>query len=182
MIKIQGRKELRIPNFFGSNDVTYGGHQIPCANIWDLIGAHMARSTVVPTDELLQVAEDAETFRWENNKMLVHTMTPRKTDHVVGGNVYWRQEKQRVRPLVDMFQVVIAKIESELSPTVVSELHEVCGHKNLYPVGMVNDKIYYAPDPERVFQAFGSRDWVRIGVFLKRPGSSSVEISTMLQM
>jgi hypothetical protein len=182
MIKIQGRKELCIPDHFGSNNVTYGNNQIPCANIWNLIGTHMSQGTVVPTKELLQVAEDAETFRWSSIRMLVHTSLPRKTDVPVEGNIYQREEKQRVRPLVDKFGIVIAKIESEMSSLAVRELHRVCGHRDLYPVGMVDSKIYYAPDPEQVFDAFGSRDWVRIGVFLKRPGSNFVDISMMLHM
>jgi hypothetical protein len=179
MIKVQGpnNKELLIPDQNFGGPISYDSHHIPSAKIWDLIGTYMAREQQVPTAELIATAEEAEIFRWDQHRMLVHTPTPRKTDALLSGSVYWRQERQRVRPLIERFKVVIARIESELSPTVVQELHSVCGQHGLWPVGMNDGRIYYTAEPDRVFEEFGSKDWVRIAVMLKRPGGSFVEVT-----
>jgi hypothetical protein len=174
-----GKNTLVLPDSFGHTNVKLNGNKIPSAKIWDFVARYLARGDRVPQDQLLTVAMESEMFRWEPTTMLVYTLKPwpddRPTDTT---NIYWRTDRQRVRPLVDEFDVRIARIYDTGSLEVaVRTLHEFAAKRGWYPVGMNDNRVYYTSDPQSVFDAFGTKDWVRIGVYLKRPGGSSVEVS-----
>ena len=168
---------LEIPGSFGEPGIKFNGRVIPSARIWDLAAYHMVRGERTPREKLFTVARNSEVFRWEQTEMLVHTLTPRKTDQHIFGAVFARHERQRVRPLVSKFDVRIAKVDGEITTDAVDELHYVAKRLGREPVGMNDGRIYYAKDPQTVFDAFGTKDWVRIAVYLKRPGGSSVPIN-----
>jgi hypothetical protein len=167
---------LTIPNAFGSSNVQLNGNHIPSAKIWGVLQQAMAHEEKVDKEYLLSVAKESETFRWVMTTMLVYTFEPKKDDRHVAGFVYQRHERQRVRPLSDKFDIVIAKTDYELNPETVKALHEAASSLGLYPVGMNDGRVYYSPDPDSVFDAFGTSDWVRVAVMLKRPGGSSRHI------
>jgi len=168
---------LTIPNEFGSPDVHLNGNHIPSARVWGVLQNAMAHETTVDKEYLLSVAKESETFRWYMTTMLVYTHEPKKDDRHVIGSVYERHERQRIRPLTDKFDVTIAKSDYELNPEIAKSLHEAAASLGLGPVGMNDGRIYYSTNPQAVFDAFGTSDWVRVAVYLKRPGGSSTKVN-----
>ena len=167
---------LSFPEVFGSPNVVFNSKPIPSSRLWAVLEQHLAHGTKPSAEELIEIGAESEIFRWDMSTIMVHTFNPRKTDELLSDNVYRRRDRQRIRPLVGEFNIVIAKIEGDVVPSTVRALHTVAESLGLYPVGMNTNKVYYAPDPEAVFAAFGSRDWVRIGVMMKRPGGSCVDL------
>lgn len=162
---------------WGSPDVTFNGNQIPSAKIWKLIASYMVENAEPDLENLFNEAKIANIFRQLEIGMIVWTLNPKKTDMSIQDNVYVRKEKQRIRYLANKFEVKIAKIEGSFDPDTILEVHKACLTVGLHPVGCVDERLYYCRSPEKVFRAFGSSDWLRIGVFLKRPSSSSFSLS-----
>lgn len=162
---------------WGSSDITLDEQRVPSGRIWSMIAYHAAKEEKTPRTTLLAEAKRAALYRQEAVGMLVYTTEPRKGDKGVLGNVYYRNEKQRTRPLLVRFGIWVAKIEAPVDAASMRQTHEAAESLGLYPVAAGDDRVMYAPDPEAVFSAFGSRDWVRIYVYLKRPGSTSVKIN-----
>lgn len=162
---------------WGHPDVIFNDNQIPSAKIWRLIAKYMMEEVQIDLEELLHEARIANIFRQLEIGLLIWTLNPEKKDAHVKGNVYIRKERQRIRHLTDKFQIKIAKIDGDFTPEVVKELHEVCLTLGLHPVGCVDERIYYARSPEKVFRAFGSNDFTRIAVYCKRPSSSSFPLA-----
>lgn len=170
---------LELPrNAWGSPDVRVNGNQVPSAKIWGLIGSCRAEGKKVPRSTLMEEARKAEIYRQLDTHMLVWTRTPHESDEPVDAskNVYMRKEKQRIRPLVHDLDIKIAKIDVQPTPGMVKDLHDVCATIGLYPVGAGDDRVLYSKNPQAVFDAFGSKDFVRIMVYCRRPGSSSVSL------
>lgn len=162
---------------WGHPGVLLNGNNIPSAKLWAIIAGYAIAEKVTPRQELIAEAKRAEIYRQTTRTMHVWTLTPKPDDTNLDGFMYIRKDKQRIRPLVDRFNITICKVEDEITPQVIQEITEYFSQQSLFPVGMVDERIYFAENPEVVFEAFGSRDWLRIGVFFKRPGSSSVPLT-----
>ena len=158
---------------WGHPDVLFKGNRIPSARIWALIAESLMRGEAPSAEDILHEAKRSEVFRQLETGLIIWTLNPEKQDVHVQGNVYIRKEKQRIRYLADKFKVKIAKVSGDFTPEVVRELNTVCLTLGMHPVGCVDGRIYYSRDPEAVFKAFGTRQWVRVGIFCKRPSSSS---------
>lgn len=177
LVITDGSATLSIPianGSWGSPDITLDGQKIPAGRIWTAIAYHTAKEKKIPRPVLMAEAKRAALYRQEAADMLVYTIKPRKGDKHITGNVYSRAEKQRTRPMLERFGIRVAKIEAPVDVGSVRQMHEAAESLGLYPVAAGDDRVMYAPDPEAVFTAFGSRDWVRIYVYLKRPGSTCV--------
>ena len=158
---------------WGSNQVTLDGKQIPSARIWDYLAKCKQKEEQFSYDKLMNEAERAEIYSQLDTGMIVYTLFPKKDDRLISGNVYARKEKQRIRYLANKFLVVIGKFEEPVTPEVIKEMNAACAGIKYYPVGCVDDRIYYTKDPEAVFNTLDTKDVTKIGVFLKRPSSSS---------
>ena len=170
-----GNVTVSIPKVFGAK-ATCNGFEIPSARIWDILAYFMSKEVKAPREVIMEEAKRSEIYRLAMQGMIVWTQSPGEFDKCIKGNVYARPERQRVRPLVDKFGIKIAKIIDADEADVLEELFDACASLGLYPVGAVDGRYFFAKDPEAVFKAFGTRAWLKIGVFLKRPGSSSVAI------
>lgn len=172
-----GRDTLIIPlQSWGHPAIIFGGNRIPASRIWNLIGESMKKGEKTDRNLLLEEARRSEIFRQVDSAIIIHTYNPIATDAGIMGNVYARKERQRVRVLVDRFNIKIAKADGELTPEVLAELLEACETLGLFPCGMADDQLYICKDPETVFSAFGSRSWQRIQIFARRPSASSVPL------
>ena len=167
---------LEVPDTgFGSAGIMLNGQVIPSARIWNLAASYLARGEITPRDLLFKQAQESAVFCWRPTDMLVQTQKPKDGDELLKYDIYKREERQRIRPLVDRFDLRIAKLE-EPSDINMRHMHEVAEGLGFSPVGYNDGRVFYAEDPEEVFRAFGSNDWARIGVMCKRPGSSSVSL------
>lgn len=162
---------------WGNQNLRLDGKRIPSGRIWALIAKHTAAGEKTPRPLLMAEAKRSGLYIQHNHDMLVYTVEPQIGDRGISGNVFMRRETQRVRPLLERFGIVVAKIEPPLDATSVNQMHEAAETIDLYPVAAGDNRIMYAPDPQAVFDAFGSKDWVRIYVYLKRPGSSSTPLN-----
>lgn len=171
---------LEIPNLndWGSSNVTYNGNVIPAARLWELIGAFLVHGKKVPKELLFEEAKRADIYRLFDAGQIIWTEAPRENDIPVSQerNVYARRDKQRVRVFLQEFGIKIAKIEAQPNKNNILQLAEVCAENGLYPVAAQEQKIYFAPDPQLVYAAFGSNDHLRLAVYIKRPSSSSLKI------
>jgi hypothetical protein len=70
-----------------------------------------------------------------------------------------------------------------MTPDNVDTMHKVCAALGYEPFAMGDKRIMYSKDRERIYEAFGSKDWVRLYVYFKRPGSSvyNVDIEAIAQ-
>jgi len=166
---------VSIPQIFGSKAIC-NGFEIPSAKLWDIIAFFMSKGVKTPRDILIDEAKRSEIYRLAKRGIIVWTTKPEESDVHIKGNVYARRENQRIRPLVDRFNIQIAKIIDGEEAEVLEELFDACATIGFYPVGAVDKRYFFSKDPEQVFKAFGTRSWLKIGVFLKRPGSSYVSI------
>lgn len=162
---------------WGHPGVLFNGNHIPSAKLWGIIASHAIEGKTTPRPDLIREAKRAEIYRQLKHGMYVWTINPKPEDRLVEDSMYVREDKQRIRPLIDRFDITICKIEDEITPSVIQTITSFFAQQSLFPVGMVDERIYLSKDPEAVFEAFGSRDWLRIGVFFKRPGSSSVPLT-----
>lgn len=169
--------ELIIPlSVWGHPNVRYNGNVIPSAKMWDFIGRKMANGEQFSTADLMDEARRADMYRFLEGKILVWTLNPRKEDKQLEKNVYIRRERNRIRPLVERFNVVIAKL-TDVSPLSVKEMIETCKKYKYKPFAMGEDRILFSRDVEKIFDTFGTRDWVRLYVYFKRPGATSVDLN-----
>lgn len=169
--------KLEIPvTHWGHPDVRMNGSQIPSARIWEIIANHLCEGLKVPREMLVAEARRAKIYQQLEKGLIVHTLNPKDKDILVDGSVYVRVDMQRIRPLVDRFSIKIAKIEGEYTAEKVKETNDAMEELSFYPVAAGEDKIMYSRDPEEVFEAFGTRDWVRLAVYFRRPGSSFVNL------
>ena len=170
--------ELELPDTgFGSRNMRFNGMDVPSTKLWDFAAEYLGKSQKVPKNKLFELAKRASVFAWKPTDMLLHTHNPDKEDEHIAENVYKRSEKQRIRPLSAKFKVIIAKFDGTYSVEAAKEMHEVAEQIGYFPVGMNDERIYYAKNPSEVFNAFGTQDWVRIAVYLKRPGGAKVPLS-----
>lgn len=170
-------KTLQIPiTTWGHPDVIYNGNKIPASRIWAMLGNALKEGKRASKTALMAEAARAEVYRLADAGVIIWTLSPLPTDRLLSGKVYVRSDKHRIRPLVNMFKIRIAKCEGRLSPDIVKEILEACAEYDLHPVGFADDRLYFAEDPDKVFQAFGSRDFTRIAIYCRRPGASAVEV------
>jgi hypothetical protein len=172
-----GTSVLSIPvTTWGHPGVLLDNNRIPAARIWAEIGNAMKEGKQADRAMLLYEAKRAEVFRQTASACIVYTTTPLPGDQGIMDQVYARAEPQRFRPLVDRYKIKIAKSEEGFSPEIVAIILEACECLGLYPVGMADERAYFCKDPEEVFAAFGSRNFLRVAILLRRPGSSSEEL------
>lgn len=157
---------------YGDPNVTYNGNRIPSARLWNLAGMFLSHNKQPPPKLLFEEAKRAEIYRLIDSGQIVYTLNPRPTDRCIEGDVYARQEKQRVRVLVDHFGVKLGKIEGKLDKTSITKFCEVCANIGFFPVAYQENKIFFAANPSAVYDALGTTDAIRIAVFLKRPSSN----------
>lgn len=170
-------KTLTIPiTSWGHPDVTYNGARIPSSRIWGMLGAALKDGRKASRSALMDEAARAEVYRLVDAGIIIWTLSPLPADKGLSGNVYVRRDRQRIRPLVDMFKIRIAKCEGPMTPDIVKEILDVCADIGLFPVGFADDRLYFSQDPEKVFSAFGSRDFTRIAIYCRRPGASAVTV------
>lgn len=162
--------------YWGSSDVKMNGNKIPSARLWSYMSNVYTKEQEFKYETLMEEAKRAEIFRLLDKGMIVWTLNPTKSDQKISENLYARLEKQRARTLVDKFKINIVKCEIRLNEDILKEILEGCASIQLYPCGMVDERIYVTKDPEAVFEAFGSRDWQRIAVYCKRPSASGFQL------
>ena len=170
---------LEIPYLnWGNPNVLFNGDKIPCSRLWEVIATAKEQKMKADRLELLEEAQRASIYIQAGRRGLVHTSAPKQGDRLVADNVYIRHEECRIRPLVDKFELIRGKLEV-VGPTEMREFLRVSAERiSLYPVAADNaGHVVLSRNPEEVFSAFGSRDWVRLYVLLKRPGSTSIPLS-----
>ena len=168
---------LSIPtSSWGTPDVRFNGERIPCARLWKIIADNLAEGRNPSAGELLNEARRADIYRVLDGRMLVWTNFPRTDiDTQFEGRVYARREKFRMRPLMPRFRVVMAKLE-EVAPYSVREMIRACEKMGLYPFAAGEDKMFFSRQAEEIFRLFGTKDWVRLYVYFKRPGTSPTQL------
>lgn len=169
--------ELKIPTIiYWGKPVIFNGNQIPSARFWELVGAFLSVGKEAPNRLLFAEARRADIYRLIDSGQIIWTEKPRTTDKHLGGNVYARLDKQRVRFLLPRLGVKLAKIEDKPTKQNITELCNECAKLGLYPVANQEHKFYFAAEPEKVFEYMQSTDHVRLAVYLKRPSSSRTVI------
>lgn len=169
--------ELKIPTIiYWGKPVIFNGNQIPSARFWDLVGAFLSVGKEPPSKLLFAEARRADIYRLIDSGQIIWTSNPRLSDKLLGGNVYARLDKQRVRFLLPRLGVKLAKIEDKPNKQNITELCNECAKLGLYPVANQEHKFYFAAEPEKVFEYMQSTDHVRLAVYLKRPSSSCMVI------
>jgi hypothetical protein len=179
LVITDGSAVLEIPiaaGDWGNPDVTLNGERVPSGGFWMMIAEHAAIGEKTPRETLMREAKRAALYRQNVTPMLVYTVEPKKGDILLQDDVYTRTEHQRQRPLLARFGIIMAKLEV-FNPDTVQIMHEVAKTMGLYPVAAGDKRIMYTRYPEAVFSAFQSRDFTRIYVLLKRPGSFSVHLN-----
>ena len=163
---------------WGSTDVKYNGNIIPSARLWELVGAFLVHNKKVPKEFLFEEARRADIYRLFDAGQIIWTENPREGDvpFAPERNVFVRKDKQRVRVFLAEFGIKLAKIDATPNKNNIIQLAEVCAENGLYPVAAQEQRFYFASDPETVFKAFGSKDHLRLAVYLKRPSSGGIQI------
>jgi len=169
---------LQLPSFqnWGSSDVTLNGKSIPSAKIWELIAAFLAHNKKVPDAIVIDEAKKAEIYRLISSGKITWTLTPEEGDKHLSGHIYSRKSKERVRCLVDHFNIRMGKIDGAPDKQNITEMCEYCATIGLYLVAYQEDKMYFAENPQQIYDAVGSDSPIRLSVFLKRPSASFIEI------
>jgi hypothetical protein len=169
--------EMPALNDWGS-EVKYNGNIIPASRLWELAGAFLTHGKKVPKELLFAEAKRADIYRLFDAGQIIWTTQPRADDIPFSPerNVYVRKDKQRVRVFLAEFNIKLAKIEEQPNKMNILELVEVCKENGLYPVAAQEHRFYFTPDPQRVFEAFGTTDHLRLAVYLKRPSSGGIKI------
>jgi hypothetical protein len=170
---------LEIPySTWGNPNVLFNGDKIPCSRLWEIIAIAKERKMKASREEWYEEAQRASIYVQAGRRGLVHTLAPKQGDRLVASNVYIRHEECRIRPLVDKFELIRAKLEV-VGPAEMREFLRVSAEViGLYPVAADNaGHVILSKDPEAVFAAFGTRDWIRLYILLKRPGSTSVPLN-----
>ena len=170
---------LQLPSFqqWGSSDVTLNGNKIPAAKIWQLVAAFLAHGKKVPEKLLIEEAKKAEIYRLIGSGKIVWTLNPEEDDKQLSGNVYSRKSKERVRYLVDKFNLIMGKIDGNVNKESITEMCNYCATLGLHLIAYQEDKMYFSQDPEAFYEAMGSSDPIRLAVFCKRPSASFISVN-----
>lgn len=170
--------EIPLPKVYGWGhlNVRLNGERIPCARLWQIIADYMVKEEQVPRSLLMEEALRAELYRQLDQSMLIWTVEPLPGDKPITEYVVLRKEKQRKRPLAERFGITIGRLDGPVDSTTVQQLNSAAESLGLGPVAAGEDRVFYSKNPQEVFGAFGSTDWVRLYVYLKRPGTSSVHL------
>lgn len=163
---------------WGTPNVFFDGNKIPSARIWALIANSMMKNERVDRQALMKEGQRADIYRLESGSKLVWTQNPRSDDQLLEGNMYVRKELQRHRELVKDFGVVLVKIEAD--PPVrdqVLEAVKVLDGLGFKPFAWQQSRGYFCKDPEAVYEAFGTRDHLRLAVYMKRPSAAPLEVN-----
>lgn len=167
---------LLIPRGEWGQPLNLNGNVIPSARVWATIADYAIQGVAPSRSAIMEEAKRAEIYRLLEQGILVRTDTPREKDKELVPGIYLRMDRQRVRPLLSEFSLAIAKIEAEYSTDNVLAMHAYCKSIGLSPVAAADGRIMYSKDPQAVFNAFGTKDWTRLMVYIRRPGSSSVSL------
>ena len=168
---------LSIPRRKWGGPISYRGQEIPGGRVWDIVSTTMAEGKPLPVDRLIKEAARAEIYCYSPKKLVVWTETPRPGDKHIEGNLYMRNDNQRIRPLFTQLELRVARIEGGMEAEKIRETHKLFKDLGMDPVASGDDKIFYSQNAEAIFDQFGSRDWVRLYIILKRPGSSSIKLN-----
>jgi hypothetical protein len=183
----RGGRTLVIPRTFdklGVGQCTLDGMSIPAHRLWDLVLEAISSNTPIDQEKLFEEGLRAEIYRLaEGHEMVYSTI---KTPGLVPildpkGNPYrdvWVQKTMlRVRPIAAALNIELAVIRGEVDIVSVRQLLRVAEERyGLQPVAAVDKRVFFHTDPESIFEKFGTRDWRRLGVYFKRPGTSSVRL------
>jgi hypothetical protein len=168
--------KMEIPLNYGAA-ITCNGKVVPSARVWELIGFFLSKGKQTPREHIVSEVKRSEIYRQEITGLLVWTQSPQDKDVLIEGSVYARPERQRIRILLDAFNIKIAKIDAPtVTVEILEELFNVCETLGLYPVASVDDRYFFAKDPDAVYKALGTTDWQRCAVYFKRPSSSHINI------
>lgn len=172
---------------WGNASVFMDGSQIPCARIWDIVLDALEKNTRVSRELLFEEAKRASMYGQDRVRMLIWTETPDKfEDEHIKGNVYWRRDYARKRPLVEEFDLVMARLDPSdaATPENFLELAMVAEEQGLFPVAGSDNKYMFAPSPQRVYDALHCQpsDWAKIMKMARRPGrhGHKVDLSSMI--
>lgn len=168
---------LRVPYVNLGGPIYLNGDLLPSGKLWSMLVDAGIKGEKLPRKEIMEEALRAQIYiqRIESS-LLLTPVAPKGSQHV-HGDVYLISNHQRQRPLVERFNLTIGKIKAQgINGPMVQQLLDAAELLGLQPVGGQDNKYYFSKNPEEVFDALGTRDWVRIGVFLKRAGSSSVQL------
>ena len=173
--------EMEVPyTAWGHPEVRVNGQKVPSSRLWAMMAENLARGEKTPREQILAEGRRAEIYVQKPGRLLYWTEKPDPKDEWVSGDVYWHKDKVRGRPLVDEFGIVLARIvgpaEPDHAPQALRELHAAAAQIGLLPVAGGDGHYMYCQDPELVFEAFGTRNWQQLYKFLKRPGTSFVEV------
>lgn len=177
-LEFEGRV-LDVPSMeqWGIGEVFLDGVPIPSARLWKVWARYMEKGLPAPKAKLFDAARIAEIYQLQSAKFLVHTYAPKPNDQLLAGNVYVRTDKLRVRSLCSELKLITAKIEPPVDATSIKGLVDVCQeHLKVELVAAQEKRFYFSSDPEAVFERFGTRDHLRLAVYLKRPSSAGFEV------
>lgn len=165
---------------WGNPNVLLNGNKVPSARLWMMIANHIInKGGKMKREILMDEAKRAAIYRQRKNKMWIYTHSSLKNDSHLIGSLYERNVAQRIRPLVDELGIQLCKIEDEPTPDVVSDTLLLAEKLGWFPVAASRKKIMFHPKPQEVFDLFGTKDWARIYVYLKRPGSVNVLLEVL---
>jgi hypothetical protein len=179
---------LSIPRTFdriGIGACTLDGMPIPASRLWDIVLEAIAADAPVDTDRLFEEGLRAEIYRLEEGYELIYSsekMPGLKPVVSAAGEPYpnvWTQRTMlRVRPLARQLGVELAAIRGDVDVVSVRDTLRAAREAfGLHPVAAVDKRLFLHADPESIFARFGTRDWRRLGVYFKRPGTSSVRLN-----
>lgn len=161
---------------WGHPNIRVNGERIPAAKLWTMFGKYKAAGMKVPRPLIIEEAKLAEVYRQTDGQTIVLTDSPQDKDIKLEDEIYARNERQRVRPLVKELDLRMAKIDGDVDARKLTHLLHFFRKEGWYPVAFADGRLMFSKDPENVFKLFGSRDWLRIMVYLRRPGSCSIPL------
>lgn len=173
------------PTKFGSAKVTLNGAEIPSGRVWDTVKAAMRDSRPVDSIELAHVAMTARIYAMEPRPLLLHTASRRAPSAArllvdnedAGCGVFLIEELMRPRPLIDEYGLLLGICRSGETPQTVMELIEAASMLGKKPAATVDGRYFFHEDPTALHEKFGTKgDWLRLGVYFKRPGIRALNI------
>ncbi len=159
--------------------VFLNGYAIPSAGIWEIIVDSLTAGERADEGALMDEAERAYLYRLIEGRKLVVTDRALASDiETAHPKVFIRKESQRIRALVDFFDLTIGTIEGDKTPEKVRALIFAAKEtleKNV--VGTIDGRYFFSSLPATEFLAqFGTKDWHKVAKFLKRPSPTTIDV------